>query len=178
MPIGQIAFWVLAVAAVGSALGVVLFRNAVYSMLSLIANLLSLAFFFLTLNAIFIATIQVLIYAGAVMVLFLFVVTMLTPDTGDTAGNDRLRWQWSAGIGMAVILAGGLIYAILNGSVARDIAGNGLNEHVTLSGNTETFGLALFHGFAFPFEVTSLLLVVAVLGAVVLGRRISSRERE
>lgn len=178
MLVGQIAFWVLAVAAVGSALGVVLFRNAVYSMLSLITNLLTLAFFFLTLNAIFVATIQVLIYAGAVMVLFLFVVTMLTPDTGDTGGRDRLRWQWGAGIGMAVILAGGLIYAILNGSLARDIAGDGLNARAQHIGNTETFGQALFHGFAFPFEVTSLLLIVAVLGAVVLGRRISGRERQ
>ena len=70
----------LAVVAVASALGVVLFRNAVYCMLSLIVNLLSLAFFFLTLDAVFVATIQVLIYAGAVMILFLFVVTMLSPD--------------------------------------------------------------------------------------------------
>ncbi|MGZ3676274.1 MAG: NADH-quinone oxidoreductase subunit J, partial [Ktedonobacterales bacterium] len=73
----QIAFFVLAVVAVASALGVVLFRNAVYCMLSLIVNLLSLAGFFLLLQSLFIATIQVLIYAGAVMVLFLFVVTML-----------------------------------------------------------------------------------------------------
>jgi NADH-quinone oxidoreductase subunit J len=180
MVVGEIAFWVLAVAAVGSALGVVLFRNAVYSMLSLIANLLTLAFFFLTLNAIFVATIQVLIYAGAVMVLFLFVVTMLTPDTGDTSGRDRLRWQWIGAVGMAIILAGGLIIAIVNGSLARDITrGNGLSQQIASSGgNTEAFGQALFHGFAFPFEVTSLLLVVAVLGAVVLGRRISSRERK
>ena len=74
-----IAFFVLATVAVASALGVISFRNPIYSMLSLILNLVSLAFFFLMLEAIFIATIQILIYAGAVMVLFLFVVTMLTP---------------------------------------------------------------------------------------------------
>jgi NADH-quinone oxidoreductase subunit J len=174
----QIAFWVLAVVAVGSALGVVLFRNAVYSMLSLILNLLSLAAFFLLLQSLFVATIQVLIYAGAVMVLFLFVVTMLAPDVGDTTGRDRLRWQWGAALGMAVILAGGLIYAIAGGALAKDVAGTGLAEQVQRSGSTETFGLALFHGFAFPFEVTSVLLVVAVLGAVVLGRRITGRERD
>src|SRR5215510_11598384 len=81
----RIAFFVLAVVAVASALGVVLSRNAVYSMLNLIVNLLSLAAFFLTLQAMFVATIQVLIYAGAVMVLFLFVVTMLSPSTPEGA---------------------------------------------------------------------------------------------
>jgi NADH-quinone oxidoreductase subunit J len=176
MLVAQIAFFVLAVVAVASALGVVLFRNAVYCMLSLILNLLSLAFFFLTLGAVFVATIQVLIYAGAVMILFLFVVTMLSPSSGDTADRDRLRWQWVAGTGFAVILAGGLITALLNGSVAHDarVAGmNGLAEVVNRVGNTQAFGLALFHGFSFPFEVTSALLVVAILGAVVLGRRLA-----
>ena len=66
----------------------------------------------------------------------------------------------------------GLIVAIANGSLAADITGNGLAQQVATAGNTEAFGLALFHGFSFPFEVTSLLLVVSVLGAVILGRRI------
>src|SRR5215469_7745959 len=111
MPIGgaQISFFVLAIVAVGSALGVLLFRNAVYCMLSLIVNLLSLALFFLMLDAMFVATIQVLIYAGAVMILFLFVVTMLSPDISDASEPDRLRWQWVAGAGFGVILAGALV---------------------------------------------------------------------
>src|SRR5579885_2487674 len=79
-----VAFVVLAVTAVLSGLGVILFRNAVYSALSLILNLFSLALFFLLLNALFIAVVQVLIYTGAIMVLFLFVVTMLAPDAQDT----------------------------------------------------------------------------------------------
>lgn len=168
------AFFVLAAVAVVSALGVVTFRNPVYSMLSLILNLLSLAFFFLLLEAIFVATIQVLIYAGAVMVLFLFVVTMLAPDAESTEGRDRLRWQWGAGAGLGVILAGSLIYAALSGTLARDArvqGASGLAEQTAAQGNTQTFGLALFHGYSFPFEVTGVLLVIAVLGAVVLGRR-------
>ena len=68
--------------------------------------------------------------------------------------------------------------AIANGSLAADVTGNGLAHQVATSGNTEAFGLALFHGFSFPFEVTSLLLVVSVLGAVILGRRIAGREHE
>ena len=174
----QIAFYVLAAAALGSALGVVLARNAVYSMLNLIVNLLCIALFFLMLDAIFIATIQVLVYAGAVMVLFLFVVTMLAPDAGVAVGQRRMLWQWAAGAGLAVILAGALVFALANGSLSRDaraLGKSGLAEQIAKpgSGNVETFGQALFHGFSLPFEITSALLVVAVLGAVVLGRRAS-----
>lgn len=174
MVASDIAFIVLAVVAIASALGVVTFRNPIYSMLSLILNLLTLAFFFLLLESLFVATIQVLIYAGAVMVLFLFVVTMLTPEGGGISGPDRLRWQWGAGIGLGIILAGGLIIALLNGSIAEGAkaAGmNGLSQAVARFGNTQAFGQALFHGFSFPFEVTGVLLVIAVLGAVVLSRR-------
>jgi NADH-quinone oxidoreductase subunit J len=172
----EIAFYVLAVAAVASALGVVLFRNAVYSMLSLIVNLLCLALFFLLLEAIFLATVQVLVYAGAVMVLFLFVVTMLAPDTSGVGGRSRLAWQWGAGAGLGVILAGALVFALANGSLSRDAraaGASGLAAQVLAHGNVEAFGEALFHGFSLPFEVTSGLLVAAVLGAVVLGRRAS-----
>jgi NADH-quinone oxidoreductase subunit J len=174
----EIAFFVIAAAAVASALGVVLNRNAVYSMLSLIVNLLCLALFYLLLQAIFIATIQMLIYAGAVMVLFLFVVTMLAPDARDAGGARRglSAWQWGAGTGLALILAGALIFAMVSGAVARDARATGANSlfaRVDAVGNVEAFGLALFHGYSLPFELTSALLVVAVLGAVVLGRRAS-----
>jgi len=177
MPVlfNQIAFYVLAIVAVASALGVVLNRNAVYSMLSLIVNLLSLALFFLSLGGLFIATIQVLIYAGAVMVLFLFVVTMLTPGGQARQGDDPLRWQWGAGIGMGVILIGALTWAGLTGAITHDAKAAGLSSLTaamqSFGGNTEAFGMALFHGYAFPFEITGLLLVAAALGAVALGRR-------
>jgi NADH-quinone oxidoreductase subunit J len=170
----EIAFYVLAAAAVASALGVVTFRNAVYSMLSLIVNLLCIALFFLLLEADFLATVQVLVYAGAVMVLFLFVVTMLAPDANPLASPRGLAWQWVAGAGLGVILAGALVVALVSGAVARDarVAGaNGLAAQVAAHGDVETFGQALFHGFSLPFEATSALLVAAVLGAVVLGRR-------
>jgi NADH-quinone oxidoreductase subunit J len=171
-----VAFVVLAVTAVLSGLGVILFRNAVYSALSLILNLFSLALFFLLLNALFIAVVQVLIYTGAIMVLFLFVVTMLAPDAQDTEQRDPIRWQKGAAAGLGVILAGGLSYILLNtvlSPAARAPAGNSLSSKVDTFGSIQAFGMGLFHGFLFPFEVTSVLLVVAILGALVLGRRAS-----
>src|SRR3989440_8324499 len=89
----QIAFFVLAIASIASALGVITFKNAVHSALSLILTLLFLALFYLQLGAMFIAVVQVLIYAGAIMVLFLFVVTMLASEPNDTEERDRIPWQ-------------------------------------------------------------------------------------
>ena len=170
----EIAFFVLAVASVASALGVILFRNAVNSALSLILTLLFLALFYLQLGAIFIAIVQILIYAGAIMVLFLFVVTMFASEASDTELQDRIPWQrWVAGI-LGLVLVGALSYLLFTGTAIDSSAiatGGSLSHVVNTQGNIEAFGLALFHGFAFPFEVTSLLIVVAMLGAMVLGRK-------
>ena len=175
-----IAFFVLAVASVASALGVILFRNAVRSALSLILTLLFLALFYLQLGAMFIAIVQILIYAGAIMVLFLFVVTMLASESkGDVAEPDRRPWQRGIAAALGFILIGALSYLLITGAsidgAARTSGANGLSENATRLGNTQTFGMALFHGFAFPFEITSLLIIVALLGAMVLGRRSLSR---
>ena len=171
----QISFFVLAVAAVASALGVIIFKNAVHCALSLILTLLFLALFYLQLGATFIAIVQVLIYAGAIMVLFLFVVTMLASEAADTELPDRIPWQrWVAGI-MGLTLVGALSYLLFTGTAIdsgpKATAANSLSHVVNTQGNTEAFGQALFHGFVYPFEVTSLLIIVAVLGAMVLGRK-------
>jgi NADH-quinone oxidoreductase subunit J len=171
----QISFFVLAVAAVASALGVIIFKNAVHCALSLILTLLFLALFYLQLGAIFISIVQVLIYAGAIMVLFLFVVTMLASEAADTELPDRIPWQrWVAGI-LGLTLVGALSYLLFTGTAIdsgpKATAANSLSHVVNTQGNTEAFGQALFHGFVYPFEVTSLLIIVAVLGAMVLGRK-------
>jgi NADH-quinone oxidoreductase subunit J len=171
----QIGFFVLAVASVASAVGVITFKNAVHCALSLILTLLFLALFYLQLGAMFISVVQVLIYAGAIMVLFLFVVTMLASEASDTRLEDRIPWQrWVAGI-LGLVLVGALSYLLFTGTpidpAAHATGAQSLSHVVTTQGNAEAFGLALFHGFAFPFEVTSLLIVVAILGAMVLGRK-------
>ncbi|HEY6540355.1 MAG TPA: NADH-quinone oxidoreductase subunit J [Ktedonobacteraceae bacterium] len=170
-----ISFFVLAVASVASALGVIFFKNAVHSALSLILTLLFLALFYLQLGAMFIAIVQVLIYAGAIMVLFLFVVTMLVSEASDNEQLDRIPWQRGVASALGVVLVGALSYLLITGatidSQVKASGANSLAATVAKQGDTQAFGLALFHGFAFPFEVTSLLIVVAILGAMVLGRK-------
>lgn len=170
-----IAFFVLAVASVASAIGVIAFKNAVHSALSLILTLLFLALFYLQLGAMFIAIVQVLIYAGAIMVLFLFVVTMLASEADDTELRDRIPWQrWVSGV-LGLVLVGALSYLLFTGtpidSSIKAAGADKLSTVVNTQGNIEAFGQALFHGFTFPFEVTSLLIIVAILGAMVLGRK-------
>ena len=170
-----ISFFVLAVASVASALGVIFFKNAVHSALSLILTLLFLALFYLQLGAMFIAIVQILIYAGAIMVLFLFVVTMLASEASDNEPPDRIPWQRGVAATLGVVLVGALSYLLITGATidahAKVSGANSLAATVARQGDTQAFGLALFHGFAFPFEVTSLLIVVAILGAMVLGRK-------
>ena len=170
-----LSFFVLAVASIASALGVIIFRNAVYSALSLILTLLFLALFYLQLGAMFIAVVQILIYAGAIMVLFLFVVTMLASESRDTELPDRIPWQRGIAATLGFMLVGVLSYLLFTGASidtgAKTSGANSLSHVVATQGDTQAFGLALSHGFAFPFEVTSLLIVVAILGAMVLGRR-------
>ena len=174
-----IAFFVLAVATIAAGLGVIAFKNAVHSALSLILTLLFLALFYLQLGAMFIAIVQVLIYAGAIMVLFLFVVTMLaSEDTGDVTEPARQPWQRGIAATLGFLLIAGLSYLLFTGAsidsaaVIQPTNVNGLAAGIAAyGGNTEAFGMALFHGFSFPFEITSLLIVVALLGAMVLGRK-------
>ena len=172
-----VTFFVLAVASIASAIGVISFRNAVHSALSLILTLLFLALFYLQLGAMFIAIVQILIYAGAIMVLFLFVVTMLASEARDTELPDRIPWQRGVAAALGLVLVGALSYLLFNGAAvsnsAKATGANRLSQVIAMpgQGDIQAFGLALFHGFAFPFEVTSLLIVVAILGAMVFGRR-------
>lgn len=175
MNLDIVTFGVLAIASIAAAIGVIAFRNAVHSALSLILTLLFLAMFYLQLGAMFIAIVQILIYAGAIMVLFLFVVTMLSPEPGDIEQADHIPWQRFIGGILGVVLVGALAYLIFTGAPTFSNAvaqgGQQLSLMVQQHGNIEAFGLALFHGFVFPFEVTSLLIVIAILGALIFGRR-------
>src|SRR5437588_7048399 len=172
--VNLLSFFVLAVASIASAIGVIAFKNAVHSALSLILTFLFLALFYLQLGAMFIAIVQILIYAGAIMVLFLFVVTMLSSEVSNDELRDRIPWQRGIAAALGFVLVCALSYLLFTGTAIDSGAkatGGSLSQMVSSQGNIEAFGQALFHGFAFPFEVTSLLITVAILGALVLGRK-------
>jgi NADH-quinone oxidoreductase subunit J len=162
-----IVFIVLAPLAVVTALGMVLSRNAVYSALLLVVNFFCLAGFYVLLEAQFVAAVQVIVYAGAIMVLFLFVL-MLLGIGNEVVVKEQMRGQRPA----AVLLALGLLVAI----VGALLAGVFDAEPTSLAaanegGNVQAIGRILFTRYTFAFETAGILLVIAAVGALVLGKR-------
>ena len=169
-PVESVVFWVAAVVAVGSGVGVILSRNAIYSALSLIVTLAQLAILYLLLNAQFIAAVQILIYAGAIMVLFLFVITLLGVRNYPFVG-DRLPFQRAGAAILGAFLLFGVIYFVGQSASTAITGGTGTFNAQLAAGNVQAFGTQLFTTFVFPFEATPLILIVAMVGAVALGRR-------
>jgi len=180
----------MALAAISS-LGVVLSRQTIYSALSLVVTLGMVSVLFLLLNAQFLFAVQLIIYAGAVMVLFVFIIALLNPEA-----EDRPAFDWRALIGLAAVAAVTLLVFITagngityNNSGFRAVtllgACNTLNagpcdpyhtfsfplDAVNAAGNVQTVAGQLFTTYLLPFEITSLLLLVAIIGAVYLTRR-------
>jgi NADH-quinone oxidoreductase subunit J len=176
-----VAFWIVTVIAVLSGLNVILQRNPIYSALFLVANFFCLAVYYLLLNAQFLAAVQIIIYAGAIMVLFLFVLTLLAPGREEPGDDPLTKFRIPAAI-VAIVFAGVMVAVLarntLHGVVSKagqtvdgscptpnpDHTGGGL-------GCVNTIADQLFSKYLFPFEVTSFLLLVAMLGAVVLAKR-------
>jgi NADH-quinone oxidoreductase subunit J len=159
----QIIFWVMAVIAVLGGLGVIASRQPIRSVLSLVAVMLALSVIFLELSAQFVFAVQVIVYAGAVMVLFLFVVALLGPTR--ERPTTRLRFQWWLSIVVAIVFAG-FVYAQVQGIGFR--APDRLDTAVF--GTVEQIGIGLFTTYLYPFELTSILLLVAAVGAIYLSR--------
>ncbi|MGB2693586.1 MAG: NADH-quinone oxidoreductase subunit J [Dehalococcoidia bacterium] len=158
----QAIFYIIAALAVGGGLGVVLMRNAVYAALSLILSLLAVAAVYILLSSEFLALVQVLIYGGAVTVLLLFAL-MLT-RTGDVP-ETMVGAQWPIAAVVTSVLAGLLIAALATTNWPGD--GDGVIASIPF----EAVGDALFRQWAVPFEVASLVLLVALVGAIVLARQ-------
>ena len=181
-----VMFWVFAVLALGSALAVITMRNIVHGALMLVVNLLAIAGLFLTLESPFLSIIQVLVYGGAIMVLFLFVIMLLGVDRDDLLLATRARNRVLAVVGGAV-LAGALLFAFVGpytgppsvcGSDAPIEAGTDQQRCIGLADQLEddrsgaTFiGRSMFTRYTYPFELAALLLTVATIGAVILARR-------
>lgn len=164
----MLGFAILAVLAVAGALGVIAAKNPVHSVLALVVNFLALAVSYLLLSAEFMAVIQLIIYAGAIMVLFLFVIGLLTVRRAPVEqALDRLKGQVPAAVAVAAALA--LLLA------AAGVAAQGAAAKAGLPGGFGTvaqFGRDLLTTHVLPFELTAFVLLVAVIGVVVLvGRK-------
>ena len=151
------------------AIGVIAFRNPVHSALSLVGTLFGIAVLFIALEAEFLAAVQIIVYAGAIVVMFLFVIMLLGVDQEDdwTAG-DKLKGQRPAAIVAGLLLVGGLISIIVLGSITGERSANSKVE--PLVPNVEQLARSLFTDYLYAFEITSVLLVIAVVGAVSLAR--------
>jgi NADH-quinone oxidoreductase subunit J len=163
-----IVFLVLALVSISAALGMVFSRNSVYSALFLVLNFITVAVFYLLLGAPFIAMSQVTVYAGAIMVLFLFVIMLLGAES--LAPTKSLPWQKPLAFSLAAILVVESVYLLISRArsdmvvAAPDLAVNSME-------NLREMAMTMFNQFLLPFEVTSVLLLVAMVGAIVLTKR-------
>jgi NADH-quinone oxidoreductase subunit J len=167
-------FYLFAALAAGASLLVVLGRNPMHSVLLLIVSFAALAGLYIGLDAPFAAVIQIIIYAGAIMVLFLFVVMLLNAHREDEGGG-RARLPHGplrAGAALAVLLVAELGWALTRAGRAGDsLLAGGAGADPAALGSVRTLGNVLFTEYSLAFEVTSILIIVAMVGAVVLARR-------
>jgi NADH-quinone oxidoreductase subunit J len=162
-----ITFWVLGPIALAGALGMLFARNAVHSALFLVLTMLSLGVLYMAQQAAFLGFVQIIVYTGAIMMLFLFVLMMVGRDSSDSV-VEVLRGQrlWAAVLGVGLA---GLIVGIVVGSLNL-VTPVGLDSvNGTDGGNVSQIGRLLFTNFLFPFELTSALLITAAVGAMVLA---------
>ncbi len=159
-----IFFLALAFVAVGAALGLLFSRNAVYAALFLVLNFITVAIYYLLLNAPFLAMAQVTVYAGAIMVLFLFVIMLLGTKKLKTRGDNL--WQRRLAIGLGVVLLTEIAALFL--AKGQNVLMVG--EIGAKFGSPESIGIELFNQYLLPFEITSILLLVGMIGAIVLSK--------
>ena len=158
-----VIFLVLAAMAVLAAVGVVAQRSAVRSALFLLLHFVCLAGLYILLNAQFVAMVQIIVYAGAIVVLFLFVVMLLGMERAQEPPDLRPYYGLVGGV-LALLLVVGIVWALLLGGAGEITA-------AAAGGSVRDLGTALLTGYAVPFELASVLLLVALVGAVALARK-------
>jgi len=159
-----VIFFVLAAVAVFGAVSLILQREPIHSALSLIVVMVALAGLYLLLGAEFVAAVQIIVYGGAIMVLFVFVIMLL--NAGEEERTNFSKLATFAGIPLALALAGLIAAALTRSTGGLPAAAS----HGALT-STKTLSMLLFKDFAYPFELTSFLILVAILGAIVLAQR-------
>lgn len=162
----QFFFFYFALVIAGSSFFVVALRNPIYSALSLLIMFFHVAGLYVTLHAEFLAAVQVIVYAGAILVLYLFVVMLL-----NLKQDERYHRQWPVAAAVGLILV--LEAAVLTAVRGRESAGRPAVPQPAVEGlgNTEALGDVLYSTYLFPFEVASLILLVAMIGAIILAKK-------
>jgi NADH-quinone oxidoreductase subunit J len=165
MGVTQILFWILTAMALGSALMVVTSKNPVYSVLYLIICFFAISGHYVLLNAQFLAVVNIIVYAGAIMVLFLFVIMLMNLN----ASVEPQKNKW---LKMAGALAGGclllvMVAALKNAELKTQLTQTGSGD----IGLIKNLGTALFKDYVVPFEISSVLFLSAMVGAVVIGKK-------
>ena len=164
-----IVFIVGALMILAGALGVIAWRNPVHSALSLVLTLFGIAVLFIEQGADFLAAVQIIVYAGAIVVLFLFVIMFLGVDKTENIRQEPLAGQRFLAVLLVVVVVGSIIAL---GSEAHWVGGaQSTVEKLGLYDNVTALGRAVFTDYLFAFEATAALLIIAVVGAVVLARR-------
>ena len=167
MGLGEsVIFWILAPIAVIGALGMVLSKNAVHSALWLVTTMFGLGVFYIMEQGPFIGFVQIIVYTGAIMILFLFVLMLIGRDASDSV-VETLRGQRVAGVLLGLGLAALLVAALAN--AMRSTPSKGLGVRTGFTDNVRDLARLLFHNYVFAFEATSALLITAAVGAMVLA---------
>jgi NADH-quinone oxidoreductase subunit J len=163
MDIYSILFWVLSVMAVGCALGVILSRNPVNSVLFLILTFFAISGHYILMNAQFLAIVNMIVYAGAIMVLFLFVIMLMNL-------NADVEPQKGQMVQLAGVISGGVLFLIILAAI-KTAAAQAIEAKSTDIGLIANLGKVLFKDYILPFEISSVLFLSAMIGAVVIGRK-------
>ena len=166
----MVLFFILAIVAVAAGVGVIAQRSAVRSALFLLVNFCCLAGLYLLLNAQFVALVQVIIYAGAVVVLFLFILMLLGIEQAEESPDLR-RYQWIAGLLLGALFLAGIIWALIPIGTSLAPAATEWAGALVPTDNMREIGAAMLTDFAIPFELASIVLLVAIIGAVVLAKK-------
>jgi len=174
-----VLFFLFSVIALGAAIMMILHRNPVYSAIFLIVTLFALAGFYVLLNAPFVASVHVIVYAGAIMVLFLFVIMLLNLKQDPSRERGKILRRAFASLIILILLAeicvliGGSLLTGNSVAATPPIAGlvDGSADSTGFSGGTAAIGRQLFTTYILPFEIASVLLLVGIVGAVILAKR-------
>lgn len=169
MPIQELLFWILSVAALGCAMGVVLSRNPVNSVMFLILTFFAISGHYILMNAQFLAVVNIIVYAGAIMVLFLFVIMLMNLNADVEPQKSRL-------IQLAGAISGGALLLVLLAAL-RDTTLTPLEASSNEYGLIRHLGEQLFTKYVLPFEMSSVLFLSAMIGAIVIGRKDDAPER-